>query len=80
TPSSLVAGGLFGGRITLSAHAIATKGVPLAALTLRTTVATIDSTQGALLNSLVGGLLGGAVNVSVLGWNSLLDTQISLLS
>lgn len=79
TPASLVAGGLFGGRITLTATAVATKGVPLAALTLRSTVATVDSTQGALLNTVVGALLGGAVNVSVLGWNGLIGTQINLL-
>ena len=28
--------------------------------------------------ALVGGLLGGKVDISVLGWNGLLGTQISL--
>lgn len=77
-PASLVVGGLFGNKITLSATAVATKGVPLAALKLRTTTAAVDSSQGALLNTVVGGLLGGAVNVSVLGWNGLIGTQINL--
>lgn len=77
--ASMIAGGIFGGKITLSAAAVATKGVPLASLTLRTTVATVDSTKGALLNSVFGGLLGGAVNLSALGWNGLISTQLSLL-
>lgn len=77
-PASLVVGGLFGNKIVLSATAVATKGVPLAALKLRTTTATVDSSQGALLNTVVGGLLGGSVNVSVLGWNGLIGSQINL--
>ncbi|MES2907608.1 MAG: pilus assembly protein TadG-related protein [Pseudomonadota bacterium] len=77
-PASLVVGGLFGNNIMLTATAVATKGVPLAALQLRTTTAAVDSAQGALLNTVVGGLLGGAVNVSVLGWNGLIGSQINL--
>ncbi|MES3041712.1 MAG: pilus assembly protein TadG-related protein [Pseudomonadota bacterium] len=77
-PASVIAGGLFGNDITLSAAAVATKGVPLASLALRTTVATVDSSRGALLNTLIGGLLGGSVNVSVLGWNGLIGTQLNL--
>lgn len=76
--ASMIAGGIFGGKISLSAAAVATKGVPLASLTLRTTLATVDSTRGALLNSVIGGLLGGSVNVSALGWNGLIGTQLSL--
>jgi Flp pilus assembly protein TadG len=76
--ASMIAGGIFGGKISLSAAAVATKGVPLASLALRTTLATVDSTRGALLNSVMGGLLGGAVNVSALGWNGLIGTQLSL--
>lgn len=77
-PASLIAGGIFGNAVTLNATAIATKGVPLAALTLRTTLVAVDSTQGALLNSVFGGLLGGAVTLDVLGWNGLLGTDIEL--
>lgn len=77
-PASIIAGGVFGGKISLSASAVATKGVPLAALTLRTTVASVDSSRGALLNAVLGGMLGGAINVSALGWNGLVATQLSL--
>ncbi|MEK6788357.1 MAG: pilus assembly protein TadG-related protein [Pseudomonadota bacterium] len=77
-PASMIAGGLLGNDITLSAMAVATKGVPLASLAIRTTVAAVDSSRGALLNTLMGGLLGGAVNVSVLGWNGLIGTQLNL--
>lgn len=77
-PASLIVGGAFGNNIILSATAVATKGVPLAALKLRTTTAAVDSTQAGLLNTVFGGLLGGAVNVSVLGWNGLIGSQINL--
>ncbi len=80
-PASLVAGGMFSEPIELYARAAARRGgLPEAALTIRSTLATVDSTQGALLNAVVGGLLGGAVNLSVGSWNGLLGTDIKLLS
>lgn len=77
-PASLMAGGLFGGTVTLVATAVATKGVPLAALTLRSTLTGIDTANSPLLNPLLGGLLGGGAGVNVLSWDGLLTTQISL--
>lgn len=77
-PASLIAGGLFGGDVTLRAVAVASRGVPLAALTLRTTVASIDSTQATLLNAVLGGLLGGSLSLDALGYNGLVSSQINL--
>ncbi|MGX5220907.1 pilus assembly protein TadG-related protein [Pseudomonas segetis] len=78
-PASLILGGLFGEQVTIAAQAVAAKREPLAALTLRTTLATVDSTQSPLLNALVGGLLGGSVNLSAVGWNGLAKSQINLV-
>lgn len=77
-PASLIAGGLFADDVTLRAVAVASKGVPLAALTLRTTVASIDSTQATLLNAVLGGLLGGSLSLDALGYNGLVSSQINL--
>ncbi len=78
-PASLIAGGMFGNTILMHATAVAAKGVPLAALTLRTTLASVDSTQSPILNSVLGGLLGGsALSLDVIGWNGLLNTQLNL--
>ncbi|MFI8480642.1 TadG family pilus assembly protein [Pseudomonas sp. NPDC078700] len=78
-PASLILGGLFGEQVTISARAVAAKREPLAALTLRTTLASVDSTQSPLLNSVIGGLLGGSVNLSAAGWDGLAKSQINLL-
>ncbi|WP_177408681.1 TadG family pilus assembly protein [Pseudomonas sp. M30-35] len=78
-PASLILGGIFGQQVTIVAQAVAAKREPLAALTLRTTLATVDSTQSPLLNALIGGLLGGSVNLSAVGWDGLAKSQISLL-
>lgn len=54
-------------------------GSPLAQLTLKTTLATVDSSKSPLLNALFGSLLGGSVNLSAVGWNGLVGTDVSLL-
>lgn len=70
-----------GGRRSLQATATALQRPQLARLSVRSKLAAIHSDSDALLlNALVGGLLGGNLNVSVLGWNGLLGAQIDLLS
>ncbi|MDP1539533.1 MAG: pilus assembly protein TadG-related protein [Moraxellaceae bacterium] len=79
-PASIIAGGIFGNNILLRAEATAARGSNnLAQLTIRSEILNIDASRGALLNSLVGGLLGGSLNVSVGGWQGLVGTNISLL-
>lgn len=63
--------------ITAMATALADQ--PVAALNIESTLAAIDSSKGALLNALVGGLLGGSVNLSAGAWNGLLNTDVNLL-
>lgn len=61
---------------SLSATAVAAQPKPpLAQLTIRSTLVDLN-----LLNGALGGLAGSAINVSLLGWQGLVDTDISLLS
>lgn len=52
---------------------------PQAQLTIGTTLATVDASKSALLNLAWGGMLGGSLNLSVAGWNGLVQTNINLL-
>lgn len=63
----------------ISVEALAAKKQPLASLSIRSTIAAIDPQRSSILNALFGGMLGGAVDVSVGGWQGLLDTNIKLL-
>jgi uncharacterized membrane protein len=78
-PASLVLGGLFGEQVTLAASAVANRLEPVGRLALRTTLATVDTQQSALLNSVFGGLLGGSVSLDAAGWQGLASTDINLL-
>jgi len=65
----------------LTASAVgATAGSPLAQLTIRTALVNVDSAQSAILNQLIGGLLGGSLNLTAVSWNGLVTTDINLLS
>lgn len=63
----------------LSVEAIAARQQPQAALNIRSTLLTVDSSRSVLLNALVGGLLGGSLDLGVGGWNGLLQTDVQLL-
>jgi uncharacterized membrane protein len=60
--------------------AIAYQAIPQAALSIRSTLVSIDTKQSTLLNALFGGLLGGSLAVQPVGWQGLLNTDIQLLS
>jgi uncharacterized membrane protein len=65
---------------TLNASAVAAKPQPtVAQLNIRSTLASIDTAQSNILNPLFSGLLGGNVNLTALGWDGLLNTDINLL-
>lgn len=67
------------GARTVEAKATAARSTPLAALTLRSTLVNIDSQRSALLNTVMGSLLGSALNVSAAGWNGLLAAQVNVV-
>ncbi|TMU82881.1 hypothetical protein FGA82_01660 [Pseudomonas fluorescens] len=88
TVTTSIAGGvqaLFSGtpvslNTTLNASAVAAKPQPtVAQLNIRSTLANIDTAQSNILNPLFSGLLGGNVNLTALGWDGLLNTDINLL-
>ncbi|MEO6698029.1 MAG: pilus assembly protein TadG-related protein [Paraperlucidibaca sp.] len=77
-PASLVVGGLFVNPVDLSAVAVAIKGGnPLAGLTIRSTAATVNTEKSALLNAVLGGLLGTNLNVSAVGYNGLIESKVN---
>lgn len=76
---ALFSGGVSDPNITMSATAVAALPPPLAMLTIRSTLLVVDSGSSVILNSLFGGLLGGSLNLSAVGWNGLINTNISLL-
>lgn len=64
----------------LSATAVAAAPTPpLAQLSIRSTIGTVNSTNSPILNAVVGNMLGGSVNISAVGWNGLLNSDINLL-
>lgn len=73
--------GPFESTIQLQAVAVAAvPAPPVAVLTIRSTLLTVDSTKSAALNALIGGLLGGKLQINAVGWEGLINTDISLLS
>lgn len=67
-----------GKRVT--ATSIAKQDTQLAVLNLRSTLVSVDSGRSALLNAIFGGLLGGSVNLTAVGWQGLVDTEVNLLA
>ncbi|MGY2260537.1 pilus assembly protein TadG-related protein [Pseudomonas sp. SDO55104_S430] len=66
----------------LTATAVSAPAVlpPLASLTIGSTALVIDASKSAALNLLLGQMLGGNLNLSIAGWQGLVNTQINLLS
>lgn len=66
----------------LTATAVSAPAVlpPLAMLTIGSTLLVVDSTKSAALNLLLGKMLGGKLDLSLAGWQGLVDTNINLLS
>ncbi|WP_409315708.1 pilus assembly protein TadG-related protein [Pseudomonas sp. KCJK9016] len=78
---SLFNGTPFNLNTVLYASAVAAKPQPtVAQLNIRSNLANISTAQSNILNPLFSGLLGGNVNLTALGWNGLLNTDINLLS
>jgi len=70
----------FTGNRTISVQAIAARALPKAALSINSTLLTLQTGQSPILDALVGGLLGGSINLGAVGWQGLVTSQINLLS
>lgn len=76
-PSSLVAGGWLGGTTFLQRRAVAHDEI-LGGFWAGSFFASVDSDDSLVLNALLGGLLGGSVNLSALSYEGLMDAQVTL--
>lgn len=65
---------------TITVQALAAQRTPVAVLSIRSTLVTVDLARSKLLNSVVGGMLGGSLDVGLLGWQGMVDTNIKLLT
>ena len=77
---NLFSGAPLAAQTMLSATAVAAVAPPVAQLTIRSSLATVDSTKSPLLNLAIGNLLGGSLALTAAGWNGLLQTNVNLLS
>ena len=64
---------------TIAVQALAVQRLPRAALTIRSTQASVDATRAILLNAVLGGMLGSSVSLDALSYNALLGSQLKLL-
>jgi uncharacterized membrane protein len=77
-PSSLIAGGLIGGTVTLRAEAVSVSDPPLAAFSAGSFTASLNSEQSVLLNGLLGGMLGAPLNLDLISYQGIAGTNITL--
>jgi len=80
TPALLLAGIPGNQPRPIGVDALAAQKHPLAALNIRSTLVSVDTTQSPLLNAVFGGLLGGSLNLDAVGWNGLINTDLKLLT
>lgn len=66
--------------ITMSRSSVAQACEPTAQLTLRSNLLTVNSSDSALLNSLLGSMLGTTLNLGVGDWENLINTDLNLLN
>ncbi|MEC4166171.1 MULTISPECIES: pilus assembly protein TadG-related protein [unclassified Pseudomonas] len=78
---SALSKGTFEFNTKLQATAVGAKsGSPLAQLTIRNKTLALSDSKSKILSSLFKGLLGGSVDISILGWDGIANTNIKLLS
>ena len=63
----------------ISVQAFAAQRAPRAMLNIRNALLSVDTTKSPVLNAVLGGLLGGSINLSVADWNGLISTDVNLL-
>jgi uncharacterized membrane protein len=78
-PASLFAGGILGEEATLQASAVAQRQA-LAGFSGGSGLLSLDSKKSALLNPLLGGILGSSVNLTLVSYQGIAATNITLES
>lgn len=76
---SMFSGAPVSSQMMLSATAVAAYAPPVAQLTIRSSLAAVNSANSPLLNVVIGNLLGGSLSLTAAGWNGLLGTNVNLL-
>ncbi|MBI5040483.1 MAG: hypothetical protein HZB57_04590 [Gammaproteobacteria bacterium] len=74
---SLVAGGWYGGTLTLQAVAVAQR-EPLAGFWVGSFLASVDSEDATVLNGVFGGLLGAAISLDAVSYQGLVAADVTL--
>lgn len=64
----------------IEVRATAARRLARAALTVRSTLVSVDSTRAPLLNAVLGGMLGSSVSLDAVGYTGLVNTNIQLLA
>lgn len=77
-PSSLIAGGLMRGTVTLHAEAVSLSDPPLAILSVGSNTINLNTQQSVLLNGLLGGILGGPLSLDALTYRGIAATKLTL--
>ncbi len=77
-PASLVAGGLWGGIVTLRAEAVASADPPIAGFSIGSFAASMNSDDSTLLNGVLSDLLGASVNLSLASYQGLAGTKVTI--
>lgn len=77
-PASLVLGGFWGERLTLQAEAVAQRPA-LAAFSLGSGLASLDTQQSTVLNALLGKLLGTTLDLDAVSYQGLANARLNLL-
>jgi uncharacterized membrane protein len=77
-PASLIAKGIFGNDITISAQAVSLPNSSVASFNIGTTALTLNSQDSALLNGLLSGMLGTSINLDLVSYKGLANTSLTL--
>lgn len=77
-PVSLVARGIYGNDIMLTADAVSLTSSPVAAFSAGTSLLALNTLDTSLLNSLLGGMLGTNINLDLVSYQGLADTYLTL--
>lgn len=77
-PASLVVGGLAGRTILMMAEATARAEPPQAHFSIGSKLLDLSSKDGALLNALLGGLLGSSLDLELASWRGLAGATVNL--